>query len=163
MVKINGNDFNKDMDDYLSRRRSQDYSSSTFMDSLKEKIQGFKIKRKEKLEDEYETRQTGYDDSDFEDETSYEEEIVEEPVATPKRSLISWLFKKKNKKVQEDDWDEEEQIVETPSIQEQEYREAIKILHRWVEKLDPETLNQFKRSPDFEKYKEILKTLNMIK
>jgi hypothetical protein len=166
VVKINGNDFNKDMDDYLNKRRSQDDSSIRFMDSLKEKFQGFKIKRKQRLEeDEYNVRSSGYEDSDFEEDNdeSFEEEVVEEPVTAPRRSLISWLFRRRNKKpVVEDDWEEDE-VVKEPSFEEQEYREAIKILHRWVEKLDHDTLNQFKRSPDFEKYKETLKKLNMIK
>lgn len=141
------------MEEYLNTRRSDDDEKSSFLDSLKEKFQGFKVKKEEtyELQEEY----------DIEEEPQ-QEYVEDEPVSTPKRSLISWLFRRKQP-VYEDDWDEDEVAVQEPSVEEQELREAIKILHKWIEKLDPDTLNQFKRSEDFEKYKSILKSLNMIK
>lgn len=144
------------MEEYLSSRRSEDQSSDKgFFDSFKEKIQNMRLKKQEThevaLEEDYEV-----------EEQAQEDYIEDEPVSTPKRSLISWLFRRKQR-VYEEDWEEDEVEVQEPSLQEQELREAIKILHKWIEKLDPDTLNKFKRSEDFEKYKSILKSLNMIK
>jgi hypothetical protein len=104
--------------------------------------------KKEELEDmEYELK-------DIEEE-EYELEAERE-------GLLKRFFKKLrifNKAPEES---LEEEYEEEPSVDE-ELREAIKILHKWIEKLPKKELNEFKNSPDFAKYKDALKKLKMIK
>lgn len=156
MVKIDRSDFNRDMDEYLSgRRQSYEDEGSSFMDTLREKFSKMKRKPREiTIDDEEEVEETVQIEE-------VEDEDFDEPVSTPRRSLITWLFRRRSRPT----FDEVDDDVIEPETEnnEEEYREAIKILHKWVEKLDPQTLNQFKRSEDFQKYKEVLTKLKLIK
>ena len=147
------------MEEYLSGRRKgyEEYKPS-FMESMKEKFSKIRMKRKVRdvvIEDDADIEETV-------EVTEETEEELDEPVSTPRRSLISWLFRRRPKYEEFDD-EENEVMTADPENNEEDYREAIKILHKWVEKLDPHTLNQFKRSEDFGKYKEVLAKLKLIK
>ena len=145
------------MDDYLTGRRSDEDYKPGFFESIKESF-----RRQEKVEVINPKEESSQEE--FKEEEDFENQMNDEPVTAPKRSLISWLFRFKRKpKITEEDFDEVEIQEETPDVDLESCREAIKILHKWVEKLDPDTLNRFKRSEDFEKYKEALKNLKMIK
>lgn len=63
----------------------------------------------------------------------------------------------------------EDQVKEQLKAQEEkdslykETRETLKILHKWINRLPPQQIEAFKRSPDFQKYKELLDKYNLIK
>lgn len=156
------------MDEYLSSRREYEETRPSFIDSLKERLKGIKLQRQREREDVYSDYDDGFDEDELQEtqnssQVDVGDEDYEEPVSTPRRSLISWLFRRRTRRFEEDEDFEEEIEVAQVESNEEEYREAIKILHKWLEKLDPDTLNRFKRSEDFEKYKSVLKKLNMIK
>ena len=56
----------------------------------------------------------------------------------------------------EEDYFSEEDIKE-------ELKKVIKIQHKWINKLGPEKIKEFKNSEDFFEYKEILEKYNLIK
>lgn len=90
------------------------------------------------------------------------EEVEEIEDETEKESIMQKLKKIFAKKPSEDIY-EEEQIDEEKKILDEDIKETIKILHRWLEQLPPDKLEQFKRSSDFVRYKELLRKLGMIK
>lgn len=54
-------------------------------------------------------------------------------------------------------------LDEVVPVMDEEMRETLKLLHKWLEKLDPDVMNQFKRSTDFEQYKLMLDKYGLIK
>ena len=100
-------------------------------------------------------------------ELSEPQEFDEEYEELPKkRSLMSRIFGRKRTHYDEDEeYDSEEVQVQETKIdtEKEELKDLVKILHKWIEKLPSDKINEFKRSPDFEKYKSGLKKLNMIK
>lgn len=99
-----------------------------------------------------------------------EEEIedideMEDELETEKESLFYKLRRMFGGKAKEELYEEAEiQAAEQEqAILDEEVRETIKILHRWLEQLPPEKLEQFKRSSDFARYKELLRKFGMIK
>ena len=136
MIKISKDSFNDDLDEYLSKRlRAEDEGS--FFDGFRERFSGlfanFMI-RKEKVVIDDEGNEVG--------------------------SKRRWFFSRRN-----DDYEEEfdEEVEETVSSDIDDLKEAVKVLHRWLEKLPPEKIAEFKKSPDFETYKGALRKLGMIK
>ena len=80
------------------------------------------------------------------------------------RPCIPALFRMSNK----GKYPDEEEIAYASKIHDSEkdveqLKSVVKITHKWLEKLSPEEMNAFKRSEDFEKYKEALKSLGMIR
>ncbi|MGV8168687.1 MAG: hypothetical protein ACP5N3_01385 [Candidatus Nanoarchaeia archaeon] len=101
------------------------------------------------------------EDDDFED---YEEE-PEVNLASQKKKeggFMNKLFGFGNKK-QEQDEQEQAMLAQQQQQSIEDMKETIKILHKWLEKLPPDKIYEFKRSPDFEKYKEGLRKLGLIK
>ncbi|MFT4311128.1 MAG: hypothetical protein ACMXX7_00720 [Candidatus Woesearchaeota archaeon] len=148
MVKISIND---DLSEYLENRKNKEEYDSSFSDFFKNlKTRFSKVKSsKQEL-----TPEESYED---------EEEFDELP---KKKSLMSRIFRRKPKyEEDEDDFEDDKEDEEELRIDEEkeELKELVKILHKWIEKLPSDKINQFKRSPDFEKYKSGLKKLNMIK
>lgn len=145
------------MDDYLSRRREQEETS--YYEALKENTSNFfgRIKMVFKKEEDFE--QESIQESEFEKTT----EEYEEP--EKKLSLFSRIFR--FNRVKEENFEEDYDDYQEENLEEQlgfeDYKEAIKILHKWVEKLPENDLKKFKSSSDFDKYKKALKKLGMIK
>lgn len=108
-------------------------------------------------------------EEDFEQEivkeSSFEETTEEYEEPEKKLSLFSRIFR--FNRVKEEDIDEYYDDYQEENLEEQvgfeDYKEAIKILHKWVEKLPEKELKKFKTSSDFDKYKKALKKLGMIK
>ncbi|MGM5479844.1 MAG: hypothetical protein ACQESC_00100 [Nanobdellota archaeon] len=99
-----------------------------------------------------------------------EEEISEvddqaESIETKRTSLFSRLFSFLSGRSKEDIPEEEiAEEVETESDElYTETRDALKIIHKWINRLSPQQIESFKRSPDFDKYKDILDKYNLIK
>jgi hypothetical protein len=88
-----------------------------------------------------------------------EQEMNDEPETKSSPSFIGKIFGGNRKKQ-----DEEQQMLLQQQQQDiDDMKETIKILHTWLEKLPPEKIAEFKRSPDFEKYKAGLRKLGLIK
>ncbi|MGM5481650.1 MAG: hypothetical protein ACQESE_04545 [Nanobdellota archaeon] len=71
-------------------------------------------------------------------------------------------------KVGEDDISEDHIREQVEKQQEKdalykETRETLKILHKWINRLPSQQIESFKRSPDFQKYKNLLDKYNLIK
>ncbi|MFA6073579.1 MAG: hypothetical protein WC758_05680 [Candidatus Woesearchaeota archaeon] len=103
------------------------------------------------------------EEDDFPKETNTSNTNLESREIKDTRSepgFMSKIFGFGNKK--------QEQEEHAMALQEQqqnieELKETIKVLHKWLEKLPPERITEFKRSPDFEKYKSGLRKLGLIK
>ena len=99
------------------------------------------------------------EDDDFEDEV---QEKASAPRDRKEGSFMNKIFGFGNSKRKEEDEDNAMQLqIQQQNIE--DLKETIKVLHRWLEKLPPEKISEFKRSPDFEKYKEGLRKLGLIK
>ncbi len=100
---------------------------------------------KEELEDEY-----------------FELEELEDEIEEKKESIfkkISRIFLSGEKEPREE---VVEEVIEQYKLDE-DIKDTFKILTNWIQKLPPVELKNFKKSEDFEKYKEVLKKYNMIK
>ncbi len=125
--------------DFLRRRIPSD-------EELEQKTQSEQKKRQEVQMKETEMN--------MQEEPDYEEELQ------PKEGKIKTFVKKLFlTKVEQEEYEEMPQQTN----QTEELKETIKILHKWLEKLPPEKIQEFKNSEDFLKYKEALKNLGLIK
>jgi hypothetical protein len=117
------------------------------------------------FEDDDETIQprTQVVDSDKED---FEDEAENFHAKDKKEGgFMSKLFNFGSKKRQEQEEAESEDMLERQRLSQnvEDLKDTIKVLHKWLEKLPPERISEFKRSPDFEKYKDGLRKLGLIK
>ena len=107
------------------------------------------LEEAEELEEEYK------DLEGMEEDVEELEDEIEEKKESVFRRLFN-IFKTKPK----------EEIIEEVQDEytlNEDVKDALKILTNWLKQLPPEKLKRFKESPDFEKYKEILKKYNLIK
>lgn len=154
MVRIAKKDFNKEMDEYLETRKYSDGRERLLT----------KIKRlfPEKKDD--------YKRIDLEPEEEVEEPEQEEMVEEPeeevpqekRRGFMAWIFGWRN---EEGDEFEEVVVEENDEREEEieELKEVVRILHGWLEKLPKDELNKFRRSEDFQRYKDALDRLGLLK
>lgn len=168
-----------DMDRYLSRRRAKESSEGgSFLSGLgKVKVKDvsewgvFSLFRK-KSDVVYEEDVSSVDDSfddDFVDDESEIEAIddLEDGLEVRREGVLRRFFKRlrigfRGSSVDDEGVDDFEYVEEEVDDLE-DIKEVIKITHRWLEELPPEVIERFKRSSDFEKYKQVLKKLGMIK
>ena len=126
-------------------------------------------------------RDEEYDEEDLEEIEHVEEELENiehqeeeledefEELEEKRESLLQRLFSflsGKNKRDEEYEYEDEyegEDVDDAASIREQETRTTLKIIHKWIGRLPPEQIDAFKRSPDFQKYKDLLELYNLIK
>jgi hypothetical protein len=101
------------------------------------------------------------DDEDFEDSDD-DKEIQETPRNKKEGGFMSKLFNFGSKK-QEKEENDNSMAMQEQQQNIEDLKETIKVLHRWLEKLPPDKIYEFKRSPDFEKYKDGLRKLGLIK
>lgn len=102
------------------------------------------------------------EEDDYEDYEDVQHKINSAPKEKKEGGFMSKLFNfGSKKKEQEEDDSSMELQVQRQNIE--DLKETIKVLHRWLEKLPPDKISEFKRSPDFEKYKSGLKKLGLIK
>lgn len=91
-----------------------------------------------------------------------QEEYMEEEYEERRPGLVRRAFRKIFGTRQEPEEDMEIEQPTEPDFEE-ELKDTIKMIHKWLEQLPPEKLAQFKRSPDFERYKKLLRRLKLIK
>lgn len=79
------------------------------------------------------------------------------PAKQPKKEkvgIMKWFGSK----------DEEEyEVVQTQPAVDEDVKEVLKITFKWLKRLDQETVEEFKSSSDFEKYKAVLDKYGLIK
>ncbi len=174
MIKIARKDFNMDMDRYISSRRAREsYSESKSIgerfSDMRESMGEWRVfslfKKKERVYVEDDEEDV---DEDFSEEEAEIEAIdeLEEDLEERREGVLRRFFRKlrlSGRRRVEDEEVLEAEESEFESEELDDVREALKVTHRWLEELPPETLEQFKRSEDFEKYKSALKRLGMIK
>jgi len=101
------------------------------------------------------------DEEDFED-TNDTKEMQDTPRTKKEGGFMSKLFNFGSKK-QEKETDDNSMELQQQKQNIEDLKETIKVLHRWLEKLPADKIYEFKRSPDFEKYKDGLRKLGLIK
>ena len=103
------------------------------------------------------------------EEVEGEIEHIEEEVGEleeERESLLTRLFSLfRRGKNDEMDYEEEAGEVELDEneLLRRETREALRMVHKWIGRLSPDQINAFKRSPDFQKYKDLLDKYGLIK
>jgi len=163
-----------EMDKYIKERRTTETTTPSMsmqekLSEMKQNMNEWKVfslfKKKETNYPEYEDED---DDEDYVEEESEIEAIdeIEDELEERREGLLRRFFKKlrmrKRKRLEEDDEDEYLEYEEENKDFE-EIKEVIKITHKWLEELPPETIERFRRSEDFIRYKETLRRLGMIK
>jgi hypothetical protein len=162
-----------EMDKYIKERRTTETTTPRI--SVQEKLSEMKQNMNEwkvfSLFKKKETNYPEYEDEDDDDYVEEESEIeaideIEEELEERREGLLRRFFKKlrmrKRRRIEEDDEDYVE-YDEPENKDFEEIKEVIKITHKWLEELPPETIERFRRSEDFIRYKETLKRLGMIK
>lgn len=77
-----------------------------------------------------------------------------QPAPTKVKSM-GWFNKHK-----EEDYEE---IAPSTPVLDEDVRDVLKITFKWLKQMDPEQIEQIKRSQDFEKYKQVLDKYGLIK
>jgi hypothetical protein len=106
---------------------------------------------------------------DEEELTEMEEELeqiqeAEDELEEEREGILKRFFRRlwmAGRKEQNEDIVLEE--AEQPSIIEEEIKEVLKDIHKWLENLPKDKKAEFRKSEDFRKYKDLLKKLGMIK
>ncbi|MCF7866591.1 hypothetical protein K9M18_04130 [Candidatus Woesearchaeota archaeon] len=170
MVIIDKSEFNKDLDNYLDKKREGPSGSDTLRSGAL-RLFSFFTKRIPS-DDEVQAKQAARVAAKEREMEVMEEEIEEihetEDVLETHREGIVYRFLKvlrlTGRKEYVDDEDLEEAIVEQRVIETEEmFKDTLKSLHKWLEELPPDKMEQFKRSEDFEKYKAALRKVGLIK
>lgn len=76
------------------------------------------------------------------------------------------LFRSSNSYDEDEDLEfEHSDTVELDSneVLKAETRQTLKIIHKWISRLSPDQINAFKRSPDFQRYKDLLDKYGLLK
>lgn len=132
-----------------------------FLSSAKSRNKQYDEEELEEIEDvEEELEDIDHQEEELDEE--YEE--LEEKRENLLQRLFSFLSGKKQPVEEEyEDEYEGEDVDDAASIREQETRATLKIIHKWIGRLPPDQIDAFKRSPDFQKYKDLLEMYNLIK
>lgn len=155
-------DFNRELDIYISHRRSESQGFKSFMKKLGIKKLSFSLPRRAKQVENIELgnrerveRETPISE---EQQVVVEESIVRKPLIT---RIIE--FFKGYQPVEEEA--EIQEIPEEPMEEDVKEltKQALKKLHEWLKKLPPDVKQEFKNSEDFELYKKVLKTYGLVK
>ena len=128
------------------------------------------------------SRKEDYDDSESSSEPEFVEKQAEEIEHDieelgdddaddyRRQSLFERLFSLFRRPVQDDEDDISQEKIEESLEQQREKdglynetRETLKVLHKWLDRLPPQQIEAFKRSPDFHRYKQLLDRYNLIK
>ncbi len=177
VVTIAKKDLNIELDDYIEKRRGEDsYSIGETLGRIKGSFSERKItlpslgirnmfRRRIPEEKEYveETPEEKEEFKEMEEELEHIQE-AEDELEEKREGILKNFFKKLwysggRSYEEEDTVLEEEQTSQT----EEETREVLKSLHKWLESLPADKKSEFKKSEDFQKYKELLEKLGMIK
>lgn len=167
VVIISEKNFNLELDDYLSSRRSteKEEEPNRFFLGFKNFIASLNrdsiIKKEEIMEEIYEEKEPikeEYVEEDFEEDSK--EIMVKEPFFLKLKRLFS-LKKDINFEVEEH---LEDEVVEmdTKNLPE-DIKDVLRIQNEWLKYLSSYDIKRFKESEDFKTYKEVLSKYNLIK
>ena len=207
MLLITKSDFNKDFDNYLSKRLSGSMQKNSFfrkvesmipqkgnsedMPSLAGGREAIAYGEKQKpflsriFAHFYSRNERRKVIDDFEDEDLPEnvredvehierdigeiDEEVEE-LEDEREGLLRRLFKRMFSSNVEEEADEDidpelvnEQLERADEQLKHETKLVLKFVHKWLSKLPPDHIDAFKRSPDFEAYRDLLEKYDLIK
>ena len=148
MVEISQKNFNMDMSTYIAQRRK--------VEPVKKQKKKEKLEKIEEVEEELPEKNKSFFDkimlAFLGEGTAPEEENNESGIFT---KIKSWFEIK-------DGVEEELQEVDEPLVDD-EIRDVLKIQNKWLLKLPKKTIEEFKKSEDYKKYKETLRKYNLIK
>jgi len=181
VVNIGQKTFNRDMDNYIKdRRKSPSFFKETSFRFTVEREQGggsflnkiFSREKKARIEVEedlpIETHErTKAEVKEIEQEIDDYEEL-EEHIEHKREGAIGRLFRKiglGGGQRHMDDYQGEDMGDEPFAFltMQRDIKEALKIVNKWMGKLPPKKLQEFKNSEDFTRYKDLLKKHNLIK
>jgi len=148
-------DFNKDLDGYLGGRVKQETIKAD--SDFEKEDKGF---------EEPFYKVLGAEKSVLHEEKVREIEEVEEEVekeieAEDRPGLLSRI--KGFILGSDKDADEEDFIEEKKDTIPDDLKEVLKLQHKWINKLPPEKISEFKESEDFQKYTDVLRKYGLIK
>lgn len=157
------------MDRYLTSRQARtgwgDNVFGFFTGSNTPKKPNVPPKNDEKVEKMEEIKEKEQEIKEIEEDIG-DLEAVEVEEEQKKEAVLSRMFSKLKgffgPGKDDEDFGEENSNPEAMPLDE-ELKEVLKITFKWVSKLPPEELKEFKSSPDFEKYKLVLKKYGLIK
>jgi len=172
------NDFFKKVDSLIPKRRRKseevpeiDDFNPTVIDKPKRQFWLFTLfssRKKDSYEDLDEEEKEILEE--MEEEMEEVDEEIEE-LTERKEGLLArifWFLRKKEIEDEEEDIDPElvSQTISKDQKNEDlinETRQVLKSLHKWLSKLPPEQIEAFKRSPDFNQYKDLLDKYGLIR
>lgn len=182
VVQIVKPELNKEIDSYIGKRRQElepfeiskekrekmeDYEDETLSKTNQKITLSTLLRRRIPDEEEIEKEQKARKNKEIQEIEEEVEDIdeMEDELENEKESLFYKLRKMFGGKGKEELYEEAEIEVaeQEQAILDEQVKETIKILHRWLEQLPPDKLDQFKRSADFARYKELLRKFGMIK
>ncbi|MCF7799140.1 hypothetical protein K9M74_04510 [Candidatus Woesearchaeota archaeon] len=102
---------------------------------------------------------------EVEDEIEHVQEEVQE-LEDQREGLLSRLFSLFRRAKVSEEYEEDsvgEPVVDEQELLKRETRETLRVIHKWIGRLSPDQINAFKRSPDFQRYKDLLDKYGLIK
>ena len=148
-------EFHKEADDYYK-------GDTSFMSNIKKMIPGKSSRSKQKYED-YE--ESDYDDSNEESDEEYDEmddrdyEEYSEKRYSKGPGVFSiikkWFYSDGSELIMKEE-------VSEPEVPD-DIKDILKLQNRWIAKLSPKKLEEFKKSEDYKIYKETLERYDLIK
>ncbi len=178
MVIIAKKEFNLDLDKYIDDRRGDGSSLGKKFGKMKKSFSERDIKiswpslgirnmlRRRIPSEEMPKKEKIPEDEEFSEMEEELEQIheVEEELEEERENVLKKFFRKlwySDREVV----DEEEIVGEEAQIanSDEETREVLKGLHKWLESLPRDKKSEFKKSEDFKRYKDLLQRLGMIK
>lgn len=134
------NDFNKDMDRYLKKRKDGDTGINLNFKLKKEEPEDVKVENYQMLEEEIEA---------VEDNPELEEDEIQER----KQGMLKRFFNKFKSEPEDIPMDE---IEDMAPIVDEDVKQALRIGIKWIEKLPKTKLREFKQTGDADRYKDAL-------
>lgn len=147
-----GREFNQEMGSYLKHRK-QTKGTNPFS-SARRYVQGMLKSDEEEQAAQADIPQERVQEMLANKRVPREERFAEQPRKV--NTFMRWFGSR-----QEAEEDETE-TMQAPVLDE-DTKEALKLTFKWLKRLDPETIEEFKRSPDFERYKIALDKYGLLK
>jgi hypothetical protein len=163
-----GREFNREMQQYLKTRRTAS-KTNPFL-AARRYFQGLFAKEEEPkpldippeqvqavLEQSATRRPTGVRNTPLAAPSRTRSEQARSAPTQPKVKKMGWFSKAKD--------EDEEMMDATPQqpVLDEDVKEVLKITFKWLKRMDPDTIDEIKASPDFEKYKQVLDKYGLIK
>jgi hypothetical protein len=156
--------FEDELDEYITRRRGADERREKR--SFFKRFFSWRQSRKPKTVEE--KRERELEDIEHDIEVIEEEEEDLEEVREGLMTKFFKLLRGSPSEQEEQSFEEEvpdgvEEEEEVDVVEREKVKELVKIQHKWIQELGTKDLSRFRRSPDFERYKELLQELGFAK